>query len=74
MNGLTVLIATIALLIGLTGGFFIARWYMKKYFQDNPPINADMMAQMMAQMGQKPSQKKLNQMMMLMKQQQKKQK
>lgn len=72
MNIITIIVAAVALLIGLAGGFFIARWYMKRYFEDNPPINADMMKQMMAQMGQKPSQKKLNQMMTAMKQQNKK--
>ena len=72
MNIITIVVGLVALLIGLAGGFFIARWYMKRYFEDNPPINADMMKQMMAQMGQKPSQKKLNQMMTAMKQQNKK--
>ncbi|GKQ42587.1 hypothetical protein RD055328_05100 [Companilactobacillus sp. RD055328] len=72
MNIITIIVGLVALLIGLAGGFFIARWYMKRYFEDNPPINADMMRQMMAQMGQKPSQKKLNQMMTAMKQQNKK--
>ena len=44
-------------------GFFIARQYMMKYLKDNPPINEDMLRMMMMQMGQKPSQKKINQMM-----------
>ncbi|GEO78588.1 YneF family protein [Companilactobacillus mindensis] len=69
--GTTIIVGILALLVGLVGGFFIARWYMKKYFQDNPPISADMMKQMMAQMGQKPSQKKLNQLMATMKNAQK---
>ncbi len=60
------------LLIGLVGGFYGARAYMKKYFQDNPPISEDMIAAMMAQMGQKPSTKKLNQVMNMMKHQQQK--
>lgn len=59
-------------LVGLTGGFFGARAYMKKYFRDNPPINEEMMRTMMTQMGQKPSAKKLNQVMQQMKQAQKK--
>ncbi len=70
--GLAILLIVVALLVGLTGGFFGARAYMKKYFQDNPPISEDMIAAMMAQMGQKPSAKKLNQVMNTMKMQQKK--
>ncbi|WP_125761122.1 YneF family protein [Companilactobacillus hulinensis] len=70
--GITIAVGIIALLVGAVGGFFAARYYMKKYFEDNPPINADMIKQMMAQMGQKPSQKKLNQLMSSMKTQQKK--
>ncbi|MDU1021242.1 MAG: YneF family protein [Lactobacillus paragasseri] len=58
--------------MGLVGGFYGARAYMKKYFQDNPPISEDMIAAMMAQMGQKPSAKKLNQVMNMMKHQQQK--
>jgi len=36
---------------------------MMKYLKDNPPINEEMLRMMMMQMGQKPSQKKINQMM-----------
>ena len=68
--GLAIFLIIIALLIGLVGGFYGARAYMKKYFQDNPPISEDMIAAMMAQMGQKPSAKKLNQVMNMMKHQQ----
>lgn len=64
----TILVGIIALLVGLAGGFFGARAYMKKYFQDNPPVNEEMLCTMMMQMGQKPSAKKLNQMMAQMKQ------
>ena len=68
----SIFLIIIALLIGLVGGFYGARAYMKKYFQDNPPISEDMIAAMMAQMGQKPSTKKLNQVMNMMKHQQQK--
>jgi uncharacterized protein YneF (UPF0154 family) len=58
------------LLLGLIGGavlgFFIARWYMKKYIKDNPPINEQMIKVMMQQMGRTPSQKQVNQMMKAM--------
>ena len=70
--GLAIFLIIIALLIGLIGGFYGARAYMKKYFQDNPPISEYMIAAMMAQMGQKPSAKKLNQVMNMMKHQQQK--
>lgn len=40
---------------------------MKKYFKDNPPISEDMIVAMMSQMGQKPSAKKVNQVMNMMK-------
>jgi uncharacterized protein YneF (UPF0154 family) len=53
----------VALIGGVALGFFIARQYMMKYLKDNPPINEEMLRMMMMQMGQKPSQKKINQMM-----------
>ncbi len=58
-----IVIVIVALLAGVALGFFIARQYMMKYLKDNPPINEDMLRMMMMQMGQKPSQKKINQMM-----------
>ena len=51
---------------GLVGGFFLARKYMMDYLKKNPPINEEMLRMMMMQMGQKPSQKKINQMMTMM--------
>lgn len=64
-----VLIAVIALLIGAVGGFFLARKYMQDYFKKNPPVNEEMLRMMMASMGQKPSEKKIRQMMQQMKNQ-----
>ncbi|MFC6315139.1 YneF family protein [Lapidilactobacillus achengensis] len=69
-TGLWILFIVLGVLLGAVAGFFGARAYMKKYFRDNPPINTDMMRAMMVQMGQKPSEKKLNQMMSAMKAQQ----
>ena len=43
---------------------------MQDYFKKNPPINEDMLRQMMMSMGQKPSKKKVRQMMQQMKNQQ----
>jgi uncharacterized protein YneF (UPF0154 family) len=68
-TGLVVLIAIIALLLGAVGGFFLARKYMQDYFKKNPPVNEDMLRMMMMSMGQKPSEKKIRQMMQQMKNQ-----
>ena len=54
------------LILGLIGGFLLARKYMMDYLKKNPPINEEMLRMMMMQMGQKPSQKKINQMMTMM--------
>lgn len=59
----------VALIAGLIIGFFLARRYMVDYFKKNPPIDERMITQMMAQMGQKPSKKKVQQIMNSMKQQ-----
>jgi len=61
-----VLIALLALIAGVALGFFIARRYMMNYLKKNPPINEQMLRTLMMQMGQKPSQKKINQMMRAM--------
>ncbi|MBB4823837.1 YneF family protein [Sporosarcina sp. Te-1] len=58
-----ILIVVVALIGGVALGFFMARQYMMKYLKENPPINEQMLRMMMMQMGQKPSQKKINQMM-----------
>ena len=58
-----ILIIIVALVAGVALGFFIARQYMMKYLEENPPINEEMLRMMMMQMGQKPSQKRINQMM-----------
>lgn len=71
-TGIWIAIVVIAALIGAVAGFFIARRYMETYLKNNPPINEDMLRAMMLQMGQKPSQKKLHQMMTSMQNQAKK--
>ncbi|WP_301109470.1 YneF family protein [Sporosarcina sp.] len=60
---IAILLIVVALIGGVTLGFFIARKYMMNYLKENPPINEQMLRMMMMQMGQKPSQKKINQMM-----------
>jgi uncharacterized protein len=66
-----ILVGVLALLAGVALGFFIARRYMMNYLKKNPPINEQMLKVMMMQMGQKPSQKKINQMMTAMNKQSK---
>ncbi len=61
-----ILVGVLALLAGLAIGFFIARQYMMSYLKKNPPINEQMLRVLLMQMGQKPSQKKINQMMRAM--------
>jgi hypothetical protein len=63
-------VGVVALVAGVALGFFIARKYMMNYLEKNPPINEQMLKMMMMQMGQKPSQKKINQMMSAMNKQQ----
>ena len=70
-TGVAVLLIIVALIVGLVGGFFISRKYMMDYFEKNPPIDENMLRMMMLQMGQKPSERKINQMMAQMKTQQK---
>ena len=62
-----IFIVLLALVAGAVGGFFLARRYMMKYFKENPPIDERMITQMMAQKGQKPSKKKVEQIMRSMK-------
>ena len=68
-TGIVVLIAVIALAVGAVGGFFLARKYMQDYLKKYPPVNEDMLRMMMMSMGQKPSEKKIRQMMQQMKNQ-----
>ena len=62
-TGLSIMLIILALLVGLLG----ARKYMENYLRNNPPISEDMLRTMMMQMGQKPSDRKLHQMMQAMK-------
>lgn len=58
-----ILLVIVGVIIGCVIGFFGARFFMKKYLKDNPPINEDMIKTLMMQMGRKPNQKQINQMM-----------
>lgn len=66
-TGLSIMLIILALLVGLLVGFFGARKYMENYLRNNPPISEDMLRTVMMQMGQKPSDRKLHQMMQAMK-------
>lgn len=68
-TGIWILIVVVVGIACALGGFFGARKYMENYLRDNPPINEDQLRVMMLQMGQKPSQRKLHQMMNAMQQQ-----
>lgn len=58
-----ILYLLLGIVIGGISGFFLARYFMKKYMKKNPPINEQMIKAMMTQMGRTPSQKQVNQMM-----------
>ncbi|WP_367341907.1 YneF family protein [Limosilactobacillus sp.] len=66
VSGLAIFLIIIALLVGIVIGYFGARYYMQRYIRENPPITEEMMRTMMMQMGQKPSERKLHQMMQTM--------
>ncbi len=68
-TGLVILLIVIALAVGAVGGFFLAKKTFENQLEKNPPVNEDMLRMMMAQMGQKPSEKKIRQMMQNMKSQ-----
>ncbi|MBO0488040.1 YneF family protein [Vagococcus fluvialis] len=66
-TGLVILFIAIALVVGAVGGFFLAKKTFENQLEKNPPVNEDMLRMMMSQMGQKPSEKKIRQMMQNMK-------
>ena len=37
-----ILLLVVGIIIGAAIGFFLARYFMKKYLKQNPPINEDM--------------------------------
>ena len=56
-------IAVGALIAGLVGGFFAARYFFKKQLEKNPPITEKMVRVMLTQMGRKPSEKQVREIM-----------
>lgn len=61
-----IILAVICLIIGAVIGFFVARKYLQKFIQQNPPINEQMIRAMLSSMGRTPSQKQVNQTMKAM--------
>lgn len=57
---LAILLIILALIGGGIGGFFLARKYMMNYFQENPPIDADMLRMMMLSMDRSRLRRKFN--------------
>lgn len=70
--GWAILLIILALIGGFAGGFFMARKYMMNYFEENPPIDDNMLRTMMLSMGQKPSERKIQQILNQMRKGQKK--
>ena len=58
-----ILYIVLGLIIGIVIGFLLARHFIKKQLNDNPPINEKMIEAMMSGMGRKPSQKQVRQIM-----------
>ena len=48
---------------GGVAGFFLARYFLKRELQKNPPINEKMIRVMFAQMGRTPSEKQIREIM-----------
>ena len=54
-TAVTILVGAICLLVGVVGGFYLARRNFMNYMEKNPQINEDMVRRKMKQMGQKPA-------------------
>ena len=50
-------------ILGGVLGFFLARFFLKREIQKNPPINEKMIRVMFAQMGRTPSEKQIREIM-----------
>lgn len=61
-----VMYIVIGVIAGGAGGFFLARYMMKKQLKENPPINEKQIRVMFRMMGQKPSEAKIRQIMKAM--------
>ena len=61
--GLFILYLILALIGGGVAGFFIARYFLKKQIQKNPPINEKMIRAMFKSMGRNASEKQIREVM-----------
>ena len=61
--GVLILAIVGPLILGAVGGFFLARFLLKREMQKNPPINEKMIRVMFAQMGRTPSEKQIREIM-----------
>lgn len=60
-----------ALVLGLVGGFFGARFFFKRQLEKNPPINEAMIRALYQSVGRKPSEADIQRTMNAIKRQQK---
>ena len=60
-----------ALILGLVGGFFGARWFFKRQLEKNPPINEAMIRALYQSVGRKPSEADIQRTMAAVRRQQK---
>lgn len=61
--GMLILWIVLALIGGGIIGFLVARYFMKKQIEKNPPINEKMIRVMFQQMGRSPSEKQVREIM-----------
>lgn len=61
--GMLILWIILALIGGAVIGFLVARYFMKKQIEKNPPINEKMIRVMFQQMGRSPSEKQVREIM-----------
>ena len=61
--GLFILWLVLALIGGGVLGFFLARYFLKKQIEKNPPINEKMIRAMFKSMGRSPSEKQVREIM-----------
>lgn len=74
MDALFIMWIIIAAILGAVGGFFGARFMLKRELEKNPPLNEVVVSEMMTQMGRKPSKKQLDAVMRTINQQSQQQK
>ena len=61
--GLFILWLVLGVIGGGIAGFFLARYFLKKQIEKNPPINEKMIRVMFKQMGRNPSEKQVREIM-----------